>query len=107
MKEFDLAPGLTTAQMNHRVRHDIPTLIKLINSQVFSLEIKTLQFDYDGFVEFLIQFAHLNLNLADMPDYPTQSYKYKAHELVQQTIKMIASANKSKNLLLSKKYFED
>lgn len=60
VKDLDLMPQQGNFLTSLRIRQDIPALIKLINKQPgFSVASSKLpELNFDGFVEFLLQYAH-------------------------------------------------
>lgn len=59
IKDFDLVPGVGGFITSLRLRHDIPHMIKLINQlPECGFETKLSELSFEGFVEFLLQYAH-------------------------------------------------
>lgn len=64
---------------------------------------------FEGFVEFLLQHAHQVFNVENSKRgvVSQKYYPNKALQLAEKVFELIKSANISKNLLISKRYFEE
>jgi len=99
VKELDLMPQQDSFISQLRIRQDIPALVKLINRLTdVGIETKFSELSYEGFVEFLLQYAHSLWN-------DNTARQLLAVELSEKLLEHLKHVNKERRLMISLKHF--
>ena len=102
IKELDLMPQQGSFITSLRIRQDIPFMIKHINQMPNCVyETKLPELSFDGFVEFLLQYAHQLWNMTQFAN----EKPLLAIELSERLLEHIRQVNESKRLMIPTRHF--